>query len=136
MATERRIMLDTNIASFAIRGANAALHAKLRAHPMAELTVSAITEGELLTGLAKRPEASALRVAVHEFLRLVSVIAWDRSAAAAYGTLRASLEERGSPLGNLDMLIAAHAIATGSTLVTNDKALLRTPGLQVEDWSA
>jgi tRNA(fMet)-specific endonuclease VapC len=136
MVAKRRYMLDTHIASFAIRGANSALQARLRAHPAAELTVSTITEGELLTGLAKLPQAVALKVAVHEFLQLVDVIAWDRKAAAAYGTLRAELERRGTPLGNLDMLIAAHAIATGSVLVTNDKALLHTPGLQVEDWSA
>jgi tRNA(fMet)-specific endonuclease VapC len=61
------------------------------------------------------------------------VIAWDRKAAAAYGALRAELESQGTPLGNLDMLIAAHA--TGSVLVTHDKALLRTPGVQVEHWS-
>jgi tRNA(fMet)-specific endonuclease VapC len=59
----------------------------------------------------------------------------DRKAAGAYGPLRAMLEQQGTPLGNLDTLIAAHAVATGSVLVSNDKALSRTPGLRVEDWS-
>lgn len=135
MGTAPRYMLDTNIASFAIRGANDALQAKLGAHPVSGLCISAITEAELLVGLAKRPQAGALKIAVHGFLQLVEVLAWDRKAAAAYGTLRATLERQGTPLGNLDTLIAAHAIASGCVLVSNDKALARTPGLKVEDWS-
>ena len=135
MAASRRFMLDTNIASFIVRGANAALQSKLRAHPIADTCISSITEGELLFGLAKRPEATALKTAVHELLKLVNVLPWDSSAAAAYGVLRATLERQGTPLGNLDTLIAAHAIATRSVLVTNDKALVRTPGLQAKDWS-
>ena len=135
MAREPRFMLDTNTASFAIRGANDALRGKLGTHPMHSLCISAITEAELLVGLAKRPQAANQRVAVLQFLQLVEVLAWDRKAAAAYGPLRAMLEQQGTPLGNLDTLIAAHAIATGSVLVSNDKALSRTPGLRVEDWS-
>lgn len=134
MVATRRVMLDTNIASFVVRGANKALQDKLRAQPIADTCISAITEGELLFGLAKRPEARALRTVVHELLHLVEVMPWDSHAAAAYGELRATLERQGTPLGNLDTLIAAHAIATGSILVTNDKALARTPGLQAEDW--
>lgn len=61
---------------------------------------------------------------------------WDSAAAAAYGTLRARLEARGTPLGNLDTLIAAHALATDSLLITNDTALRRTPELRTEDWTA
>ena len=136
MVATRRFMLDTNIASFIVRGANEALKTRLHAQPIADTCISAITEGELLFGLAKRPEASALKTAVHELLYLVEVMPWDSRAAAAYGGLRATLERQGTPLGNLDTLIAAHAIATGSILVTNDKALVRTQGLQAEDWSS
>ena len=126
MVAKRRFMLDTNIASFIVRGANEALQARLRAQPIADTCISSITERELLFGLAKRPEASALKTAVHELLHLVEVMPWDSRAAAAYGGLRATLERQGTPLGNLDTLIAAHAIATGSILVTNDKALVPT----------
>lgn len=135
MTEPRRFMLDTNIASFIVRGGNATLQANLRAHPIADTCMSAITEGELLFGVAKRPEASAIKAAVHGLLQLVAVMPWDSHAAQAYGALRASLERQGTPLGNLDTLIAAHAIATGSVLVTNDKALMRTPGLEAKDWS-
>ena len=135
MATARRFMLDTNIASFIVRGPNAALQARLEAAPMAALCVSAITEAELLFGLARRPEATALKTAVQAFLRHVEVLPWDSAAASAYGELRATLESHGTPLGNLDTLIAAHALATGSTLVSNDKALARAPLVPVEDWT-
>jgi tRNA(fMet)-specific endonuclease VapC len=135
MAGQRRCMLDTNIASFAIRGGNPPLERRLVAYPMSALCISVITEAELLVGGAKKPQAANLKTAVQQFLELVEVLAWDRKAAAAYGKLRAALELQGTPLGNLDTLIAAQAIASGCVLVSNDKALARTPGLQVEDWS-
>ena len=135
MQAPRRFMLDTNIASFIVKGANDGLKAKLRAYPIGDMCLSAITEGELLFGLAKRPDATAIKKAVHGLLQLVEVLPWDGGAAQAYGKLRASLEQQGTSLGNLDTLIAAHAIALGSVLVTNDKALLRALGEKAEDWS-
>lgn len=136
MKAASRVMLDTNIASYLIRSGNDALRSRLRAFPLALVSVSAITEAELLYGLARRPSATALKTAVDAFLGHVDVAPWDNAAAAAYGALRAHLEARGTPLGNLDTLIAAHAIATGSLLITNDKALRRTPELRTEDWTA
>jgi tRNA(fMet)-specific endonuclease VapC len=130
-----RFMLDTNMASFVIRGANENIHKRLRATPLASTCISSITHGELLFGLAKKPEATALREAVASFLRHVEVMDWGSSAAGVYGDLRAALEAQGKPLGNLDTLIAAHALATGCALVTNDKAFARVPGLVVEDWT-
>lgn len=135
MTVPRRFMLDTNIASFIVKGANEELKAKLRAYPISDICISSITEGELLFGLAKRPKATAIKKAVNELLQLVEVLSWDRDAADAYGALRARLEKQGTPLGNLDTLIAAHAIASGTVLVTNDKALLRALGQDAEDWS-
>ncbi len=131
----QRFMLDTNMASFLIRGASAPLKARLLSVPMAHMCVSAVTQGELVFGLARRPEASALRTAVREFLVRLDVLAWDSAAAERYGALRASLEGLGTPMGNLDTLIAAHALATGAVLVTNDQAFRRVEGLSVEDWT-
>ena len=96
MVVARRFLLDTNIGSFIVRGANEALQTKLHAQPIADTCISSITEGELLFGLAKRPEARALRTVVHELLHLVEVIPWDSHAAAAYGDLRATLERHRS----------------------------------------
>ena len=136
MEAAPRVMLDTNIASYLIRSGNDALRSKLRAIPLALVSVSAITEAELLYGLARRPDATSLKIAVEAFLRHVDVTPWNSAAAAAYGTLRARLEARGTPFGNLDTLIAAHALATDSLLITNDTALRRTPELRTEDWTA
>ncbi len=135
MAAAPRYMLDTNIASYIIRGGNEVLQERLGLHPLSELCISVITEAELLFGVAKRLDAPALKAAVSEFLRLVQVLAWDSGVAGTYATLRARLESQGLPLGNFDTLIAAHAIACGCVLVTNDKALGRVPELRVEDWS-
>jgi tRNA(fMet)-specific endonuclease VapC len=111
------------------------LRAKLLAAPLAGLCISSMAEAELLYGLARRPEATALKTAVQAFMHHVDVLPWDGAAAAAYGSLRAALEKQGTPLGNLDTLIAAHALATGSVPVTSDKALKRTPGLMTADWT-
>lgn len=130
-----RFMLDTNMVSFLIRGSSPPLKARLLAVPMAQLCVSAVTQGELVHGVARRPEASALRTAVRELLARLEVLPWDSPAAEHYGALRASLERVGAPLGNLDTLIAGHALSAGAVLVTNDQAFGRVEGLQVEDWT-
>jgi len=130
-----RYMLDTNIASNIIRSTNNAVRARLQASQPAQMCISSVTEGELLFGLAKKPQASALREAVQSFLLHVEVLPWGRQAAAAYGTLRAALELGGTPMGNLDTMIAAHALAAGCTLVSHDRAFVRVAGLEVEDWA-
>lgn len=129
-------LLDTNTASFIIRGTNAKLMKRLQARPVAAVAISVVTEAELLYGLARKPEAVSLRAAVGAFLQHVETWPWDSEAAARHGTLRASLEAAGKPLGTMDTLIAAHALALGATLVTNDKAFKQVPGLAVEDWAA
>jgi tRNA(fMet)-specific endonuclease VapC len=128
-----RYMLDTNTVSHVLKQ-----HPNVVRHmvgvPMASLCISAITAGELLYGLAKRPDAVRLRTSVIELLRRVDVLPWDFSPAERYGMVRAALETAGKPLGSLDMLIAAHALATGAVLVTNDRAFDRITQLQIEDW--
>lgn len=130
-----RFMLDTNIASFIIRGPNDALRARLTATQPAAVCLSAVTEGELLYGPARKPGAKALRLAVGALLHHLEVLPWDRTVASSYGELRAALEGNGTPLANLDTMIAAHALAAGCVLVSNDKAFARVPGLRVEDWT-
>jgi tRNA(fMet)-specific endonuclease VapC len=98
--------------------------------------VSAVTEGELRYGLARVPVATMLRMLVEEFSLRVTVLPWDSRAAAEYGDLRAALERAGPPIGGLDMMIAAHGLATGSVLVSNDGVFRRIKGLKVEDWTA
>ncbi len=98
------------------------------------MRISALTEGELLFGLAMRPDSRRIAVAAYEMLRRVEVISWGREAAQAYGSLRAALQLAGKGLAPLDMLIAAHAISINATLVTPDKAFLAITDLTVQDW--
>ena len=130
-----RYLLDTNIASHILRAKSPPVQRQLAKVAMSALYVSAVTEGELRYGLARAPGATMLRKLVEEFLLRVTVLPWDSQAAAEYGDLRAALERAGTPIGGLDMMIAAHALATGSVLVSNDGVFKRIKGLKVEDWT-
>jgi tRNA(fMet)-specific endonuclease VapC len=129
-----RYMLDTNMVSHFIKGDHN-VRDRVISVPMSELAISVITEGELLFGLAKRPDAKQLGIVVHEFLIRVDVLPWDSAAAACYGTLRADSQKKGRGLGNLDLLIAAHALSLGIVLITNDRAFTQVDGLKIEDWT-
>ena len=126
-------MLDTNTVSHLIKRQPQAI-ALLLEVPMHSVCISAITAGELAFGLAKRPQAMALREAVNEFLRRVEVMPWDDAVAQTYGTLRAELQKNVRPLAALDLQIAAHALHLKATLVSNDRAFAQVGGLVVEDW--
>ena len=132
---ECRYLLDTNIASYAIKGKSAALDRCLVKVPMTDLAISVVTEAELRYGLARLPQATRLNPLVEHFLLRVSVLPWNSEAARHYALLRATLERDGRSLGNLDLMIAAHALASGLVLVTNDKAFSRIDKLKVEDWT-
>jgi tRNA(fMet)-specific endonuclease VapC len=129
-------LLDTNIASYVIKGNVAVVRRHIERVPMAQLAISAVTEGELLYGVARRPEAMRLQAVVNEFLLRVTTHAWDSSVARRYAALRAARERIGRPIGNLDMMIAAHALALGAVLVTNDQVFSGIDGLEVENWAA
>lgn len=127
-------MLDTNAISDLLHG-QPQLSLRVRKTSIASLVMSSITEGELLYGLAKRPQATKLRVAVHELLLRIESLPWRHAEAKVYGNIRADLERQGTSLGALDCLIAAHALATGATLITRDKAFTKVPHLITEDWT-
>jgi tRNA(fMet)-specific endonuclease VapC len=129
----RLYLLDTNTVSHLIKG-HPSVARRLVAVPMASLCISAITEGELHFGLAKRPDAKRLHLIVKEFLRRVEVLSWDSSIAKHYGPLRADLERQGKILAPLDLLIAAHALSVSAVLVTSDRAFCQINGLSIEDW--
>ena len=133
-ALSQLYLLDTNTASYLIRASHPALLQRLQSKPPTSVAISSVTEAELLYGLARKPGARALAAAVAAFLRHVQALPWDSNAAARYATLRAQLEAAGTPLGNLDTLIAAHALALGATLVTHDKAFSHAADLTIEDW--
>ena len=126
-------MLDTNMVSHIIKRQPQAI-ARLLEVPMHSVCISAVTAGELAFGLAKRPQALALRDAVNEFLRRVEVMPWDAAVAQTYGTLRAALYKKGTPLAALDLQIAAHALHVNATLVSNDRVFAQVGLLVVDDW--
>ena len=128
-----RYLLDTNTVSHLIKRHPQAIQ-RLLAVPMHSVGISAITAGELAFGLAKRPEAVALRAAVHEFLRRVDVLPWDADVAQTYGQLRAQVQSEGIGLSALDKQIAAHALHVQAILVSSDQAFGRLTQLKHENW--
>ena len=128
-------LLDTNTVSYLIKR-HPQVTQHLLAVPMHSVCISAITAGELAFGLAKRPEAVALKAAVNEFLRRVEVLPWDDAVAQTYGTLRAQLQNQGTTLAPLDMQIAAQALHVNAILISSDKAFTKVRNLKSEDWTA
>jgi len=130
-------MLDTNMVSYIAKGHSKAARARMLNLKKDEVVyLSVITEAEIRYGLAKRPEALALRERMEWFLAAVKVLPWGSEEAKAYGALRARLESSGKSLGNMDMQIAAHAVATGAVLVTNDKAFAQVDELHdMVNWA-
>ena len=130
-----RYLLDTNMASYVIKGNFPHVRERLLKIPMSEVGISVITEAELRFGVAKKSEAARLGVVVEEFLLRVETLAWDSGAAKSYARIRADIERAGEPMGNLDRMIAAHALAAQAVLVTHDRVFHRVKGLRLEDWT-
>jgi len=130
-----RYLLDTNIANCVIKGNIPAVRRHIVKVPMAQLAISAVTEGELRYGVERRLDATHLRSIVDEFLLRMTILPWDSEAARHYGQIRATLEREGQTMGNLDLMIGAHALALGAVLVTNDQAFKRITNLQLADWT-
>ena len=130
-------LLDTNTCIYLIwRRPKEALQ-RFERFEVGEVGVSVITVSELRYGVEKstRPEQN-LR-ALEQFLLPLEVPDFGPEATVSYGRVRASLEDRGMPIGPLDTLIAAHALSLGATLVTiNTREFERVSGLQIEDWTA
>jgi tRNA(fMet)-specific endonuclease VapC len=128
-------LLDTNTVSYILNGRSRAARVKLDAN-LEDSAISAVTEGELRFGLAKKPEAVKLRKAIESFLAAVTVLPWNSDAARSYGVMRAKMTAAGTPLGALDMMIAAHAASLDAVLVTTDKAFRHAQGLHARvNWA-
>ncbi len=129
-------MLDTDTCIYAIKHRPPEVLAALRANESAGLGLSSITLAELEYGVAKSGSVRNHK-ALQQFLEPLTIADFDRAAAAAYGRIRALLEAAGTPIGPLDTQIAAHALALGVTLVSNNaREMARVPGLQLDNWVA
>lgn len=129
-----KFLLDTNICIYIINARPPHVLARFRSEAIGDVGVSAITAAELAYGVAKSGSVRN-RAALEKFLAPLEIVAFDTDAWWRYGDVRAELERRGQPIGSLDTLIAAHALALDTTLVTNNMAeFSRVPGLQIENW--
>jgi tRNA(fMet)-specific endonuclease VapC len=102
---------------------------------MPQLAISAVTEAEVRFGAARLPHATRLHNMIEDFFLRVAILPWDSDAAQQYSQLRATLERDGQPMGNLNTMIGAHALALDAVLVTSDRAFSRIRKLKVEDWT-
>jgi len=131
-----RYILDTNVISDLIRNPQGRAAKRIARVGESNICTSIIVAAELRYGCAKSG-SPRLRKAVEDLLSEISVLSFEAPADAEYGAIRATVEARGTPIGSNDLLIAAHARATGSTIVTaNADEFKRVPGLKVENWLA
>jgi predicted nucleic acid-binding protein len=129
----RIYVIDTDILSYAIRGTPALIN-KFAEHDKDHLCMSAISYAELIYG-ARRKKSAGLEQSVRRFTERFSIVDFDTAAAQSYANIRTQLEQDGTPLDNMDMLIAAVSISAGAVLVThNIKHFSKIKGLKVEDW--
>lgn len=127
-------MLDTNIFSALMKG-HADVRMRLQSLDAADVCISAITRSEVQFGVARRPEATKLAETAATALQFFRTEPWDSLAADRHGTLRALLRDGGTPIGDFDEMIAAHALVLNAVLVTdNVKHFSRVPTLKVENW--
>ena len=113
-------MLDTDIARYIIKKRSPEIEAKLSRIPPSQVCISVVTRAELLYGLKRLTTSHRLHLAVRQFLRLVRSLPWDVEAADYYAGIRHQLTSGGQPIGDLDLMIAAHSLSAGATLVTNN----------------
>ncbi len=130
-------LLDTHICIYLIKKKSAALISRLQKAAPASVGLSTIALSELEFGVEKSQRVAQNRVALVQFVAPLEIVDYDGRAAREYGRLRNVLEREGRPMGPLDQLIAAQALALDCTLVTNnEREFERVEGLQVENWTA
>jgi tRNA(fMet)-specific endonuclease VapC len=131
-----KYMLDTNICIYLIKQKPEKVLHHFKALSVGDVGISSITLAELSNGIEKSQQVRKNRQALDEFTLPLEIADFDEEAASAYGTVRAALEKAGTPVGSMDMLIGAHALSLGVTLVTNNTSEFRQiRNLKVVDWS-
>jgi tRNA(fMet)-specific endonuclease VapC len=130
-----RYMLDTNICSYILKKHPAAVKERFEEVGAGNICISTIVLAELYCGAVRHPKGVVIRREIDDFVSRLAVISWDESAADHYGAIRSSLEKAGTPVGAMDMLIAAHARSCGATLISNNlREFDRIKGLASLNW--
>ena len=131
-----RYMLDTNICIYVIKHKPETVFQKLQNTNPEDVCISSVTYAELVHGVEKSAAVEKNRLALSMLLANMEILDFDVDAADCYGKIRAVLEKKGTPIGPLDMMIAAHAQSLGYTVVTNNvKEFSRVSALKIEDWA-
>lgn len=126
-------MLDTNICSYILRSHPTVL-AHFQNQDFSRIALSSVVAAELRYG-AKKSSRPQLYAQIEEWLSVVPILAWDDAATRCYAAIRVALEQQGRPIGGMDLMIAAHALAENAVLVThNTREFARVDGLLLEDW--
>jgi tRNA(fMet)-specific endonuclease VapC len=134
---EARFLLDTDICIYVRQKRPEKLLLRFRQLQPNEAAVSVITFGELLYGAVKRGQMAAEGEKWRELVHLLPVLPLPEGASEKYGIIRAELETKGRVIGNNDLWIAAHALAAGLILVTNnEREFRRVKGLKIQNWAA
>lgn len=129
-----KYMLDTNMCIYAQKK-NPNVLAKIKDNRESGILISSITLAELVYGVKASAAIEKNTIALMKFLTIVNVLPFDNSAAYEYGDICADLRKKGTPIGNMDMLISAHARSESLIVVThNTREFERVEGLQLEDW--
>lgn len=128
-------LLDTNICIYIIKQRPESILNRFEQLDKGQLYISVITLAELQYGVEKSTSKRFNQDIVDEFCSLTKVLIWDKACAKSYGKIRSYLESKGTPIGNMDLLIAAHALSINFILVSNNiKEFARVPGLLYENW--
>ena len=131
-----KYMLDTNICIYIIKQKPKNVIKRFRNAKVSEIGISSITLSELEYGAMKSVKPEQNRIALAQFIAPIEIRAYDDAAAQHYGEIRAYLEEQGTPIGSLDLLIAAHALSLKSILITNnEKEFKRVANLKIKNWA-
>lgn len=131
-----RYLLDTNICIYIRQERPESVLRRFRRLRPGEAVLSVITYGELFYGAMKSAQQAMALEKLHELAYLLPPFPLPETAAEIYGRIRAQLEAKGEMIGNNDLWIAAHALTSGLTLVTNnEKEFRRVQGLRVQNWT-
>lgn len=130
-----KFMLDTNTCIYIIKRKPPDIIDRFKRTEISKIGISSITLSELIYGVSKSSKPERNRMALAQFVAPLEILSYDDEAAQYYGDLRVHLEKQGTPIGALDMLIAAHALSITCTLVTNnEKEFIRIPELKIVNW--
>ncbi len=130
-----KVLLDTNICIYIIKRQPLPVIERFMEFAIGDVGISVVTLAELEYGVSKSRDVKRNRHALKQFIAPLVVAPFNQEAAIIYGTIRAHLEQKGQPIGSMDLLIAAHARSLDVRLVTNNEnEFKRVPELRIENW--